>query len=57
MAYKEKQMTITNLGECIKPVTYMKTNAVDMMSFVNDRKEPMIITQDGESRAVLMDIE
>jgi prevent-host-death family protein len=35
----------------------MKTNAVDMMSFVNDRKEPMIITQDGESRAVLMDIE
>ncbi len=57
MAYKEKQMTITDLGECIKPVTYMKTNAVDMMSFVNDRKEPMIITQDGESRAVLMDIE
>ena len=41
-------MTIINIGECINPVTYMKTNAVDMMSFVNDRKEPMIITQDGE---------
>ena len=28
-----------------------------MMNFVNDRKEPLIITQNGESRAVLIDVE
>ena len=48
---------ITNVQECIKPISYIKTNAADMMNFVNDRKEPLIITQNGESRAVLIDIE
>ena len=48
---------ITNIQECIKPISYVKTNAADMMNFVNDRKEPLIITQNGESRAVLIDVE
>ncbi len=48
---------ITNVQECIKPISYIKTNAADMMNFVNDRKEPLIITQNGESRAVLIDVE
>ena len=48
---------ITNVQECIKPISYVKTNAADMMNFVNDRKEPLIITQNGESRAVLIDVE
>ena len=47
----------TNVQECIKPISYIKTNAADMMNFVNDRKEPLIITQNGESRAVLIDVE
>jgi len=48
---------ITNVQECIKPISYIKTNAADMMNFVNNRKEPIIITQNGESRAVLIDVE
>jgi len=48
---------ITNVQECIKPISYIKTNAADMMNFVNDRKEPLVITQNGESRAVLIDVE
>ncbi len=48
---------ITNVQECIKPISYVKTNAADMMNFVNDKKEPLIITQNGESRALLIDIE
>lgn len=47
---------ITNLAECIKPISYVKTNAADMMTFVNEKKEPLIITQNGESRAVLIDV-
>ena len=38
-------------------ISYIKTNAADMMNFVNDRKEPLVITQNGESRAVLIDVE
>ena len=48
---------ITNIQECIKPISYVKTNAADMMNFVNEKKEPLIITQNGESRAVLIDVE
>ena len=48
---------ITNVQEWIKPISYVKTNAADMMNFVNDKKEPLIITQNGESRAVLIDVE
>lgn len=48
---------IANIKECIKPISYIKTNAAEMMSFVNERKSPMIITQNGESRAVLIDIQ
>lgn len=43
---------ITNVQECIKPISYIKTNAADMMNFVNDKKEPLIITQNGEQRFV-----
>lgn len=48
---------IANVRECIKPISYIKSNAAEMMNFVNERKEPMIITQNGESRAVLLDVE
>lgn len=48
---------ITDVKECIKPISYIKTNAADMMNFVNEKKEPLVITQNGESRAVLIDVE
>ena len=46
-----------NLKEDIKPISYIKTNAAKMMKYVNERKSPIIVTQNGEARAVLMDIE
>jgi len=45
------------LRENIKPISYIKTNAAKMMKYVNERKSPIIITQNGEAKAVLMDIE
>jgi prevent-host-death family protein len=41
----------------IKPISYIKTNAAEMMKYVNDNRNPIIITQNGEAKAVLMDIE
>ena len=46
-----------NLKEDIKPISYIKANAADVMNYVNDRKNPIVITQNGEARAVLLDIE
>jgi prevent-host-death family protein len=46
-----------NLKNDIKPISYIKTNAAEMMKYVNERKNPIVITQNGEARAVLIDIE
>ena len=45
-----------NLRENVKPISYVKTNAAEMLNYVNERRNPIIITQNGEARAVLMDI-
>jgi prevent-host-death family protein len=45
-----------NLRDNVKPISYVKTNAAEMMNYVNERRNPIIITQNGEARAVLMDI-
>lgn len=46
-----------NYKNDIKPISYIKTNAAEMMKYVNDNRNPIIITQNGEAKAVLMDIE
>ena len=48
-------MTV-NLATDIKPISYIKTNAADMMKYVTERKSPIVITQNGEAKAVLVDI-
>jgi prevent-host-death family protein len=45
-----------NLKADIRPISYIKTNAADMMKYVNENKNPIIITQNGEAKAVLMDV-
>ena len=47
-------MHITN---DIKPVTYLKSKAADLLNQINDTHRPVIITQNGEPRAVLQDPE
>ena len=46
-----------NLKEDIKPISYIKTNAADMMKYINENKNSIVITQNGEAKAVLVDIE
>jgi len=45
-----------NLKEDIKPISYIKTNAADMMKYINEVRNPIVITQNGEAKAVLIDI-
>jgi len=39
----------------IKPVTYLKSKAADLLNQINETHRPVIITQNGEPRAVLQD--
>lgn len=43
-----------NLSEDIRSITYMKSNAADLLDQVNQTKRPVVITQNGEARAVLL---
>ena len=39
----------------IKPVTFLKANAATLLDQINDTRRPVIITQNGEPKAVLQD--
>ena len=41
----------------IKPISYLKAHAADVVRELNERREPMIITQNGEARLVVQDVE
>ena len=45
------------ISEDIRPVTYLKSKAADMLMQINKTRRPVIITQNGEPRAVLQDPE
>lgn len=44
-----------NISEDIKSITYLKSKAADLLKQINDNRRPVIITQNGEPRAVLQD--
>jgi prevent-host-death family protein len=41
----------------IKPISFLKSRAADMLKQVNETRRPIIITQNGEPKAVLQDPE
>jgi len=44
-----------NISSDIRPVTYLKSRAADLLKQINDTHRPVIITQNGEPRAVIQD--
>jgi prevent-host-death family protein len=46
-----------NISKDIKPITYLKSRAPDLLKQINQTHRPVIITQNGEPRAVLQDPE
>ena len=45
-----------HLSQDIKPISYLKNKTADVISTVNENKRAMIITQNGEAKAVVQDI-
>ncbi len=40
----------------VKPITHLKTHAAEVLLQIAERREPMVITQNGEAKAVLQDV-
>ncbi|TDY58353.1 prevent-host-death family protein [Aminivibrio pyruvatiphilus] len=45
------------LAANVKPVGYLKENADEIVRTLSERGGPLIITRDGEAKAVVQDIE
>jgi prevent-host-death family protein len=46
-----------NISKDIKPITYLKSRAADLLKQINETRRPVVITQNGEPKAVLQDPE
>lgn len=40
----------------VKPISYLKANAAELLTRLAENRRPLIITQNGEARAVLQDV-
>ncbi|MDE2999144.1 MAG: type II toxin-antitoxin system Phd/YefM family antitoxin [Gemmatimonadota bacterium] len=45
------------LSSQIKPISYLKAHASEIVRTLGDRGEPLVITQNGEAKVVLQDID
>ena len=45
------------LSSRIKPISYLKAHAAEIVRTLGDRREPLIITQNGEAKGILQDID
>ena len=46
-----------NSKEDIRPISYVKANAAEILAQVNETRRPVYVTQNGEAKAVLVDPE
>lgn len=40
----------------IKPISYLKANAAEVLQQLGEKREPLVITQNGEAKAVIQDV-
>ena len=45
-----------NIAEDIKPISYVKANTARILKQIEEKNNPLVITQNGEAKAVLMDV-
>ena len=48
---------MVNLATDIKPISYIKSHTAEMIRPVGDNKNPIIVTQNGEAKAVILDVD
>ena len=46
-----------NLVNDIRPISYIKSHTAEMIKQVGDNRNPIIVTQNGEAKAVIIDVD
>ena len=46
-----------NISTDIKSISYLKSRAADLLKQINETHRPVIITQNGEAKAIVQDID
>lgn len=50
------QVVIVRYSSQVKPISYLKSNAAEVLKQLAEQQEPLIITQNGEAKAVIQDV-
>ena len=45
-----------NFSTQVKPISYLKSHAAEIIKDITESREPMLITQNGEAKLVVMDV-
>ena len=48
---------MVNLAQDLKPISYLKAHTTEIINYVGKTKSPVVITQNGEAKAVIIDVE
>lgn len=40
----------------VKPISYLKANSAEVLAQLSEQRQPLVITQNGEAKAVLQDV-
>ena len=40
----------------VKPISYLKANAAEVLAQLSEQRQPLVITQNGAAKAVLQDV-
>lgn len=41
----------------VKPISYLKSHAAEIVTTLTETREPLLITQNGEAKLVVMDVQ
>jgi len=44
------------LSRAVKPISYLKQNTAEAIKEVHENNNPMVITQNGEAKVVILDV-
>ena len=46
-----------NFSTQVKPISYLKSHTADIVKTLAETREPLVITQNGEAKLVVMDVQ
>jgi prevent-host-death family protein len=49
-------MPVMRYSSQVRPISYVKANAAEVLAQLSEHRQPLVITQNGEAKAVLQDV-